>query len=73
MQNTEKSKTRDELRKELREKLREKILHRQISRGSREKQEHMLEKTFAKFGIDKDKLKDDIEAINKQGGLTINI
>ena len=62
-----------ERKKKLREKLREKILHRQMSRGSRENQEKILEKTFATMGIDKDKFKADIEAVRKQGGLTLKI
>ena len=73
MQNTERKKSREELREELRKKLREKILHRQISRGPRETQEKILEKTLATLGVDKDKLKADLEAVRKQGGLTLNI
>ena len=35
--------------------------------------EKILEKTLATLGVDKDKLKADLEAVRKQGGLTLNI
>ena len=60
-------------RDELRRKLRAKIEESRISRGSKQSKEKVLETTLKRMGLDKDKLKADIEALKKQGGLTINL
>lgn len=60
-------------RDELRRKLRAKIGESRISRGSKQSKEKVLETTLKRMGLDKDKLKADIEALKKQGGLTINL
>ena len=54
---------------ELRNKLRAKIGAKRISRSSKQSKEKILEKTLKKVGIDKDKLKADIEAL---GGLNLS-
>jgi len=66
-------KLRQELRQKLREKLRAKIGDSKISRGTKHSKEMVLENTLKKMGLDKDKLKSDIMAVKKQGGLTINL
>jgi hypothetical protein len=60
-------------RKKLRQELRYKISEGQISRSNKQNKELILEKNLKKMGLDKDKLKADIEAVNKQGGLTLNL
>ena len=60
-------------RKKLRQKLRYKIGEGRISRSNKQHKELILEKTLKKMGLDKDKLKADIEAVNKQGGFTLNL
>ena len=57
---------------ELRNKLRAKIGEKRISRSSKQSKEKVLEKTLKKVGIDKDKLKADIEALKKQGGFVFS-
>ena len=44
-----------------------------ISRGSKHSKEMVLENVLKKMGLDKDKLKADIIAVKKQGGLTIDL
>lgn len=60
-------------REKLRQKLRAKIGEGRISRSSKQSKEKVLESTLKKMGLDKDKLKADIAALKKQGGLTINL
>jgi len=60
-------------REKLRQKLRYKIGDGRISRSNKQHKELILEKTLKKMGLDKDKLKADIEAVKKQGGLTLNL
>jgi hypothetical protein len=60
-------------REKLRQKLRYKIGEGRISRSNKQHKELILEKTLKKMGLDKDKLKADIEAVKKQGGLTLNL
>lgn len=57
-------------REELRKKLHSKLSDKKIGRFSKEKKEIMLSKSLKKDGIDKEKLKKDIEALKKQGGFT---
>mgnify|MGYP005657452149 CR=1 FL=1 len=56
---------------ELRAKLREKIATQRIPRSSKEQKEHTLDKTMKEMGIDKEKFKADLEAVKKQGGLSV--
>lgn len=60
-------------RENLRQKLRAKIGQGRIARSSKQNKEKVLDKTLSKIGLDKDKLKADIEALKKQGGLTIKL
>ncbi len=60
-------------RQKLRQKLRAKIGESRISRSSKKSKEKVLGNTLKKMGLDKDKLKADIEALKKQGGLTVNL
>jgi len=57
----------------LRNKLREKINEQRMNRSSKQKKEQVLSKNLKKIGIDKDKLKKDLEALKKLGGLTIKL
>lgn len=56
----------------LRAKLKEKIALQRITRSTKEQKEHTLDKTLKGMGIDKHKLKADLEAVKKQGGLSIH-
>ena len=60
-------------KKELRELLRAKLGEKCIGRSSKKAKEAVLSKTLKHFGIEKDTLKADIDAVRKQGGLEINI
>ncbi len=60
-------------RQELLAKLQAKIGQVRVCRSSKHNKERILEQTLSKVGLDKDKLKADIKALKKQGGLTINI
>ncbi len=60
-------------REKLRQKLRSKIGQSRLSRNSKESKEAILEKTLAKMGLDKEKLKADIAAVKKQGGFTLDL
>mgnify|MGYP005987519343 FL=1 len=59
-------------REKLRQKLRAKIGESRISRSSKHNKEKVLDKELKKMGLDKEKLKADISAVKKQGGLTLN-
>ncbi len=59
-------------REKLRQKLRAKIGESRISRSSKQSKEKVLDKELKKMGLDKEKLKADISAVKKQGGLTLN-
>ena len=65
--------TKKSQREKLREKLRAKIGEVRIARSSKTNKEKVLERNLAKVGIDKEKLKADLEALKKQGGLSINL
>lgn len=58
---------------EKRAMFRAKIVEKRIQRSSKALKEHVLEKTLKQIGIDKDKFKSDLEAVQKQGGLEINL
>ena len=53
--------------------IRSKICEKSILRSSKDNREAILDKVLHDIGIDKNKLKADLEAINKQGGLEVNI
>ena len=53
--------------------LKAKIGEKSILRSSKDNREAILDKVLHDIGIDKNKLKADLEAINKQGGLEVNI
>jgi predicted DsbA family dithiol-disulfide isomerase len=55
-------------RNELRKKLRERIIERQIGRSSKENKDKVLTDTLKSMGIDKEKFKKDLEAMQKAGG-----
>ena len=57
-------------RDELRSKLKIKLGDKRLNRSSKMKKEVVIDKNLKKLGIDKDKLKNDIEAVKKQGGFT---
>jgi len=63
----------DEKRAILRKKLREKLGEKQINRSSKKNKEQILDKSMSTMGLDYKKLKADLEAIKKQGGLTLNM
>jgi hypothetical protein len=60
-------------REELRQKLRAKIGEGRISRSGKQNKERILGKTLKHNGLDLNKLKADIEALKKQGGLTLTL
>lgn len=60
-------------REELKAMLKARIGEKKIQRSSKEKKENILEKTLKDIGIDKEKFKNDLEAIKKQGGLQISL
>ena len=53
--------------------LKAKIGEKSILRSSKDNREAILDKVLHDIGIDKNKLKADLEAINKQGRLEVNI
>ena len=59
-------------KEELKKKLHEKLQYKRIARSGKKRQENMLDKTFKEMGIDKEKFKQDLENVKKQGGLTMN-
>lgn len=60
-------------REALLNKLREKIGEKGISRNTKKNKEKILDKGLKDLGIDKEKFKEDLEKIKKQGGLEINL
>ena len=60
-------------REELRNRLKAKIGEKKISRSTKETKDQILGKTLKQIGIDKEKLKKDIENVKKVGGLEINL
>ena len=60
-------------REQLRQKLRQKLGSAKLKRTNKKVREKMVEKGLKKEGVDLEKLKNDIEAVNKQGGLTIDL
>ena len=60
-------------REALLNKLREKIGEKGINRNTKKNKEKILDKGLKDLGIDKEKFKEDLEKIKKQGGLEINL
>jgi len=60
-------------KEELRQKLRDKLEQKKMKRTPKKVVENQMEKNFKKMNIDYKKLKEDIERVNKEGGLTLNI
>lgn len=54
----------------LRNNLKNKIKEQKLKRSSNIKKELIADKNFKKLGIDKQKFKDDLEALKKQGGFS---
>jgi hypothetical protein len=63
------SSNRDELRKKLREKLDVK----KIERSSKKTKDSILKDTMEKMGVDSDKLRQDLEKVNKENGFSIKL
>lgn len=61
--------TEDE-RNNLKSKLKMKISDQSLRRSSKIKKETLIDKNLKKLGVDKEKLKNDIEALKAQGGFT---
>jgi predicted DsbA family dithiol-disulfide isomerase len=55
-------------RQELRKKLRDRIGEKQIKRSNKENKEKVLTQTLESMGIDKERFKKDLEALQKSGG-----
>lgn len=68
MENTTKGR-----RQELRNALKAKITEKQIVRSTKDRKEQVLDKTLKNLGLDKEKLKKDLEELKKQGGLKIDM
>ena len=60
-------------REELKKKLKQKIATSRMKRSTKQVKNNVFEKQFNKQGIDFEKLKKDIEEVQKQGGLTLNM
>lgn len=60
-------------KQELRNLLKAKIGEQRIQRASKQNKEKILDQTLRKIGIDKEKFKQDLEAVKKQGGMEISM
>jgi hypothetical protein len=60
-------------KEDLRKKLRDRIGEKKINRNKKQSKETILKNTLAKMGIDSEKLKEDLEKVNKENGFSINI
>lgn len=63
----------EEERKELRLRLKSKIEEGRITRSSKKTKEMIFDKSLKKMGIEKEKLIEDMKAVKKEGGLSINL
>ena len=63
---------KNEQREKLRAKLKEKLGEKCIMRSSKHTKKAIFDKTLSDMGIDKEKFKQDMEDVKKQGGLTID-
>ena len=57
----------------LKEKLKEKMQLLKLKRSTKKVRDTFVDNKLKKIGIDKDKLKHDMEQIKKQGGLTFDL
>jgi hypothetical protein len=62
-----------ERKKELKERFNAKMDEKNSSRFSKKKKEFIFDKNLKNIGIDKEKFKADLDAVQKQGGLEINM
>lgn len=53
-------------KEELRQRLKQKMFEKSLGRNTRKAQEKIFNDSLNKLGIDKDKLKNDLEQVNKQ-------
>lgn len=57
----------------LKDKLKEKMQLLKLKRSTKRSRDTFVDNKLKKIGIDKDKLKNDMEQIKKQGGLTFDL
>lgn len=62
-----------EERQVLRGKLKDKLFDRRIGRSKNKTKEHILEETLRSQGIDVKKFKEDLERVQKEGGLSMDL
>lgn len=60
-------------KKDLKKKLRDRLYSSKMKRRTKSSQKYTMDKNLRKAGIDPEKLKKDIEAVSKQGGMDINL
>jgi hypothetical protein len=63
----------DSYREELKQKLKDKLFESQMERIPSKVRNNILEKSLKNIGINKDKLKLDLDNLNRQGGFTMDI
>jgi len=63
----------DKIKDELRKKLKENLYGKKLGRMTAKNRTDIIDTNMESMGIDMGKLKEDIEALNKQGGFTLNI
>ena len=57
---------------ELREKLKDRLGEKRISRSGKLVRKAVFDKTMSDMGFDAEKFQQDLEAVKKQGGVTID-
>jgi len=67
------SSSKDDQKAELRKKLKAVIGEKKINRNKKQNKETILKNTLSEMGIDSEKLKEDLEKVNKEKGFSINI
>jgi hypothetical protein len=67
------STNKEDQKAELRKKLKAAIGEKKINRNKKQNKETILKNTLAEMGIDSEKLKEDLEKVNKEKGFSINI
>jgi hypothetical protein len=67
------SPSKEDQKAELRKKLKAAIGEKKINRNKKQNKETILKNTLAEMGIDSEKLKEDLEKVNKEKGFSINI
>jgi hypothetical protein len=63
----------DSYRDELKQKLKDKLFESQMERIPSKVRNNILEKSLKNIGIDKDKLKLDLNNLNRHGGFTMDL